>query len=84
MKIRTLWQLVGPHDGPPWLVASVDEYTEKDHGCTPDFYQAELDKHTAIRRELIIEIPDSTVGDLFQTPVTQAMAAYPPKEDEEK
>lgn len=79
MKIRTLWQR-GIHNESPWLVAAVDEYTEEEHGGTPDFYQAELDKHVSIRRELIIEISDVAVRKLFEAPVAKAMAAYPPKE----
>lgn len=79
MKIRTLWEH-GLDTESPWLVVAVDEYTEDEHGGTPEFYQKELETNPAIRRELIIEIADRSVDKLFETPMTVAYDAYSPEE----
>lgn len=69
MKIRTLWENNTDDDGlMPWLVAACDEYTEDAHNGIPDWYQKEMKDN---RRELIIEIPDNVVINLFAVTVVK-------------
>jgi hypothetical protein len=74
MKIYALWE-EGDAREMPWMVAAVDEYSVEDCGW-PDEYLKERDKtpHDRRRRELTIEIPDSAVTKLFDTPVVQGKA----------
>jgi hypothetical protein len=71
MKVRTLWHDEGD-DGPPWLVAAVDMFSVDYNGELPDDYTKELSRCIDKRRELVIEIPDSAVTDLFRRPVVRA------------
>ena len=66
MRITTLWE-GGRLGDAPWLVSAYDEYTEEEHNGEPDFYK-KLREEDPNRRELIIQIPDAAVNDLFKTP----------------
>lgn len=69
MRIYTLWEEGGEREL-PWLVAAVDEYTVEDCGW-PEKYDEERHATSTggrVRRELLIEVPDSAVDKLFQTP----------------
>ena len=69
MRIYTLWA-TAPTNSSPWLVAAADGYTVDEEGF-PKGYEDEavrvVDGNT--RRELIIEIPDEAVDELFHVPV---------------
>lgn len=65
MKIRTIWQHNPDEpDVMPWILDAVDEYTEEECNGLPDRYPAP----SAHRRELIIDIPESAVRNLFAVP----------------
>jgi hypothetical protein len=71
MRIYTLWQRESANDTEiPWIVDAVDAYTI-DNNC--EFPKPYLEKRENILvRELIIDIPEKAVRDLFDSPDVKA------------
>jgi hypothetical protein len=67
MKIYTIWsdQFISKGEMPV-LVYAVDEYTIENNGDMPDEYKAKA-LHPC-SKELIINIPEKKVRDLFEIP----------------
>lgn len=74
MKITTAWEDGG--DG-YFLISAYDETTWDAWGETPEFYmeavKAARKRAEGTIRELVIEIPDSAVRDLFATPTVKGI-----------
>lgn len=70
MKITTAWEDAG--DG-YFLVSAYDEITEDAWGEIPEFYanavKTARKRDEGAVREMVIEIPDSAVANLFRVPV---------------
>jgi len=67
MRIHTLWHASDPGSGDmPWLTDAVDEYTIEDNGDLPPDYKKK--RADPLVRELIINIPEQAVRDLFESP----------------
>lgn len=64
-----------------WLISAYDEYTEDEHGGTPEWHTETINKSKADKgntvRELIITVPDNAVFGLFETPTVKATSAEP-------
>jgi len=71
MRIYTLWERENDKDTEiPWIVAAVDEYTI-DNNC--EFPKEYLDKRASLNvRELILDIPERAVRELFDSPGVKA------------
>jgi hypothetical protein len=71
MKLYTLWQSDGNEATMPWLVAACDEYSMMECNGYPEEYAKRKKKDPRLR-ELVIEIPEKAVGDLFfRTPMVE-------------
>lgn len=55
-------------DEMPTLIAAYDQYTFESWGRQPDFYDEDVAKSTNVR-EVVVNIPDSAVLELFGVPV---------------
>ena len=57
----------------PWALDVVDEYTIESHGELPPEYAKKLTPDGTLRdrRQLIVEIPDSAVRKLFESPTVK-------------
>lgn len=65
MRIYTLWHK-GDDDEAPWIIDAVDEYTLDNNGeFPPPYLQKREDVHV---RELIINVPEKAVRELFDSP----------------
>lgn len=73
MKVYTLWHQGDPGD-PPWIVDAVDALTVHNND-----FPAEYEKKRAMEehRELIIFIPDSVLGELFDSPGVEVTVLPP-------
>lgn len=75
MKITTAWSSDG--DG-YYLISAYDEITEDAWGETPEFYAGAVNaarkRDEGNVREMVIEIPDSAVANLFRVPTIQGHA----------
>lgn len=68
MKIYTLWKDPEDETAMPWLLDAIDEYTiEENNGFTEDYRDHRAQKGV---RELIIDINEAAVLNLFKTPKT--------------
>lgn len=69
MLIYTLWEReTATSTNLPWLVDAVDEYTIDELGEAPESYRERLKNPNV--RELVIDIKQSVVENLFDPPVT--------------
>jgi len=70
MRVYTLWSRESADDTDiPWLVDAVDEYTIEENG----FQKTYLEKRDSPNvRELIIDIPEKAVRELFDSPGVKA------------
>jgi hypothetical protein len=79
MKIYTLWE-EGDGGDCPWLVAAVDDETVGECGWPPDYEKKREEKPNGrIRRELLIEFPDSAVTELFKISKVKTTKTEPVK-----
>ena len=76
MKIYTLWEEGGEREL-PWLVAAIDEYSVEECGWPEEYDKERHTKTSRTRRELVIEIPDSAVEQLFKPPVQHSTKTAP-------
>lgn len=81
MQIRLAFGALKEDTDMPRVIAATDEFTVDDWNSLPNFYVKEMDQHrdeTGEVRELLIEIPDKTVLDLFAVPsVTATVVGQP-------
>jgi hypothetical protein len=75
VKITTAWEDDG--DG-YFLLSAYDELTWDAWGETPEFYTEAVKKCSSPVREMVIEIPDAAVANLFRVPTVKGT----PKHDE--
>lgn len=73
MKITTAWK--NSPDG-PYLVSAYDEGEFDEWGKVPEWHTNAVneDGGPGAIRELVIEIPDSAVANLFRTPTVKGTA----------
>ena len=69
MKVYTLWHRGDDNDA-PWIVDAVDEYTVYNNGEKPPPYIAKLADPNI--RELVIDVPEAAIRELFGTPRVKA------------
>lgn len=69
MRIYTLWHQ-GDNNDAPWIIDAVDEYTI-DNNCEfpPEYLKKRED---ILVRELIIDVPEKAVRELFDSPDVKA------------
>lgn len=68
MKIFTVWEPPQDNLSMPSLLDAVDEYTIESNGQVPDSYAEKLGGKN---RELVIEVSESAVRNLFQAPTVK-------------
>jgi hypothetical protein len=70
MKIYTLWRWdeKDPNTA-PWIVGAIDEYCVYENNGYPDDYEKE--RTTKSVREIVIEVPEKTIRDLWSVPTVQ-------------
>jgi hypothetical protein len=70
MRVYTLWQRESETDTDlPWCVDAVDEYTVDENELPKSYIEKRNNVHV---RELILDIPEKAVRELFDAPVVKA------------
>ena len=65
-------------DGMPTVIEACDEYTEDSHGGIPEFFTEEVEKVEktgVVVRQMIVEIPESAVIELFKVQIVKGEVA---------